>query len=349
MRTILALGFLILTPAVWANTGDLNGDGRTDRQDLGMIESYLRGEALLSEEQLVLGDINRDNKLNNADIEALQRRLNLTVSAPKGSTASVDLQSTNGGRVVDQKTGKPLAGVEIEVPNEGIRVVTDQQGRFTLPSSVPSNRILTARVADYAPFSLTTQGGKNSFEVKLEQLNAQTIVLDNRVRHLGDNRFSSASANSNQMRLPSEGNKFQRVFKIEQIPDKDPFLKIGSLVGVDTPNSVMAGQSKLPVQNTFSGSVNSAFRVFLNGTLVKRLTLNGDNILIPLPRWLLKKGSNELILATASEGYIPVDRRNNFADLSGGNFVAVDFDDIEFANLTLVIPGRDERNFFRGN
>jgi hypothetical protein len=341
------LAALLLAQPLWAAPGDLNEDGKTDRADGQVLADYLQGQGLLSETQLRAADVDGDGKVTQRDLDILNHRLGITLSpnsTTKAQQATIGLNSSNSGQVIDQKTGKPMAGVSIEVPDEGIRVTTDSQGRFTLPGPVAPNRILTARAANYAPFSVTTQGN-SPFQVRLEQLSAQTMVLDDGLHHLGDNNYGPDSANSGDFRLPAQGSTWRRTFTLTTLPDKDPYVKIGSLIGVDTPDSVQAGQSHLPMQNTFNNSVSAAFRIYVNGTLVKRLTLNGDNIIIPLPRWLLKVGDNELVFVTAS---------NSAYQMAGNGFFlgrppqfGVDYDDIEFAHVLMVIPSPEEQGFFR--
>ncbi len=334
LKPYMILAALVLAPSVAATPGDLTGDGHTDQQDLQVLEQYLQGDGLLSDEQIQAADIDGDGQITPADATTLKRRLGLSINPLAKSRAAVDLDSSNSGSVVDQKTGKPLVGVIIEVPEEHIRVTTDQDGRFTLPRPVPANRILTARAAnDFTPFSLTTRKDQRApFELQLERLATQTLVLDDRVRHLGDNDYSPNSANAGDFRIPSEGFVFKRRFRLPNIPTRDPALRIGSLIGVDTPDSYRAGQSNLR-----GGRLLNGLQVLLNGKLVRRITLNGDNILIPLPRWLLKQGINEVTLATTSSQQ----SRSLLSELLGG-FIqeedSVDYDDMEFAQVVLFIP-----------
>ena len=48
---------------------DLNGDGVTDEKDAGIIQNYLLGNGELSDELLVLCDMNEDGKLNVDDAQ----------------------------------------------------------------------------------------------------------------------------------------------------------------------------------------------------------------------------------------------------------------------------------------
>jgi len=278
--------------------GDLTEDNRVDQADVTLLTTYLAGTALLTDTQLRAADLNGDGKVDRQDQKILQGRVTLV-----GSQGQIGLESSNTGRVVDQTTGQPLAGVTIEVPNEGIKVVTDQDGRFTLPSPVPPDRILTARRDQYAPFSLTVSKSGDTFALGLQKLTDRMIVLEPGVRHLGDNRFAPDSANARDLRLPSSGSRVRYPFPVDRIPDSDPYLQIGSLIGLDK---------------------SDGLQVLLNGSLIKRVYRNGDGLSVPLPRWLLKRGRNELVLITPR---------------SVGLFNEDD-DDLEFANLVLMLPQR---------
>lgn len=281
-----------------APIGDLSEDNRVDQVDLTLLTNYLAGTALLSDAQLQAADLNGDGRVDRQDQKTLQGRVKLV-----GSQGQVGLESSNTGRVVDQATGQPLAGVTIEVPNEGIKVVTDQDGRFILPSPVAPDRILTARRDQYAPFSLTVSKSEDTFALGLQKLTDRMIILEPGVRHLGDNRFAPNSANASDLRLPSSGSKVRYSFAVERIPDSDPYLKIGSLIGLDK---------------------SDGLQILLNGSLVRRVFKNGDGLSVAIPRWLLKIGRNELALITPS---------------SAGLFDRDD-DDLEFANLVLMLPQR---------
>ncbi|WP_218082735.1 dockerin type I domain-containing protein [Anthocerotibacter panamensis] len=335
----------VLGNAAWA--ADLNRDGRMDQADLQLLEAYLKGEELFTEAQQQAADLNQDGAVTQADMKLLRQSLEGKVAAP---VAIRDQPGSASGRVIDQKTGKPLGGADIEVPQEGIRVTADSEGRFTLPPNLPPNRILTVRAPNYTPFSLTTRKDQRTpFDLRLEQKNARSIVLDDQVHHLGDDQFGSTSANAGQLRRSSEGSQFKRTFELAQLPDQDPYLRIGSLVGIDTPDSVAAGQSQLPVENTFRIGPNAAFRVYLNGTLVQRITVNGDNIVIPLTRKLLKIGSNELVLVTASAAGQTADASVIAALYGEGRYNGTDYDDIEFAHLVLLLPDREEVGSFHSS
>jgi Dockerin type I domain/CarboxypepD_reg-like domain len=347
---VFSLAVLVYPTTAWAASGDVNQDGKLTQDDVLLLEAYFKGTKILTDEQIYAADVNGDKKINDRDLQVLRASLGGVKNQP-GSQVLLD--SAYAGQVLDQKTGEPIPNVEIEVPEDGIKVKTDDFGRFSLPKSVGSQRILTARAQNYAPFSVTVSKQEQKFDVRLNQLSDRLIVLTDQVHHLGDDRFSKDySANATQFRIPAQGSSFKKTFDLQSIPDRDPILRIGSLIGVDTPESARAGQSRLPLQATFQGSPEAAFRVYLNGNLAQRVLLNGDGLEVPLPRWMLQPGTNTIELITAQAyggGGQAVFNIGGIFTISQGGTGSLDYDDIEFANLVLDLPGRQEANAFRSN
>jgi CarboxypepD_reg-like domain/Dockerin type I domain len=350
---VVSLAVLLYPTTAWAASGDIDQDGKLTQDDVLLLEAYLKGTKILTDEQIFAADVNADKKINDRDIQVLRASLGGVKNKP-GS--QVRLDSAYSGQVIDQKTGEPIPNVEIEVPEDGIKVKTDDFGRFSLPKSVGSQRILTARAQNYAPFSVTVARQEQKFDVQLKQLSSQLVVLTDQVHHLGDDRFSKDySANATQFRIPAQGSSFKKTFDIDRIPDQDPVLRIGSLIGVDTPESVRAGQSRLLLQATFQGSPEAAFRVYLNGNLAQRILLNGDGLEVPLPRWMLQQGANTIEIITAQayggggQSILSVSGTSGIFTISQGGTGFVDYDDIEFANLVLELPIRQQADAFRAN
>ena len=337
------IAVLFYSTTAWAAPGDINQDGELTQDDVLLLEAYLKGTKLLTDEQIHAADVNGDKKINDRDLQILKASLG---GVKKQPGSQVHLDSAYSGQVVDQTTGEPIPNVEIEVPEDGIKVKTDDFGRFSLPKSVGFQRILTARAQNYAPFSVTVAKQEQKFDVRLKQLSSRLVVLTDQVHHLGDDRFSKEySANATQFRIPAQGSSFKQTFDLQSIPERDPILRIGSLIGVDTPESARAGQSHLPLQATFQGSPEAAFRVYINGTLAQRLLLNGDNLEISLPRWMLRPGTNIIELATAQAyggaGQAIFSFGGIFTIRQGGTG-SLDDDDVEFANVVLELPGEEE-------
>jgi hypothetical protein len=339
---------LFLSPSAWAEgVGDLNGDGQVNPQDVTLLESYLGGSELLNDEQIPRADINADGVINAKDLQSLKRRVEGLKQGPKTeqNASRIDLDSSSSGRVLDRKTGEPIPNAEVQIPEEGITVRTDNYGRFTLPRELPSDRILTTRASEYAPFSLTTRKDqKGSYDLRLEKLGPQLVVVDDQLHHLGDNNFSPQSANAGSFRLRAEGVELTRSFNLSKLPRSGVTLRIGSLIGLDTPASIQAGQSGL------RNAAQEPLQVLLNGQRVKELTLNGDRIQILLPRAGLRVGNNTLTLRTgqATNDQMVENRDGDLFPLLGSllglrvgdNNVQkiTDYDDIELAHITIEIP-----------
>jgi len=249
-RSTLILGILVSlgfgAGVAWAESGDVNGNGRIDDDDLRLIDQYLDGSIILQENQIRAADTDRDGKITRKDRDLLARRFaKLGVKATpkvKSEAIKIQLESSDSGVVVDKVTGKPLAGVEVSLPDENITVRTDSQGRFRLPRYAPG-KSLTVRASTYVPKSVTLSRSGSLADLKLEQLNAQLTVVDENLHHLGNDNFDPNSANAVQFSKPAVGGRFEKTFDLENYPGQDLTLRIGSLIGVDTRESVAAGQS----------------------------------------------------------------------------------------------------------
>jgi hypothetical protein len=322
-----------------AESGDVNGDGRVDERDIRLVERYLDGELTLQDAQIAAADADRDGKITPKDRDLLRRRLGgvgLKASG-RGGAGQLILESTDSGTVTDRATGRPLAGVEVSLPDEGITVRTDARGHFRLPRAAPG-KILTARASTYVPKSMTLRRSGGLYELQLEQLTPQLTVVDDNLYHLGNDDYDPNSANALQFRKPSIGGRFEKTFDLQTYPSRDLTLRIGSLIGVDTPESVAAGQSGLTDRRL---PETGGLRIFLNGSAIARLTLNGDDLAVTLPRWLLQKGANRLLLSTDPDDQNSITAAAN--KTQGGFYGTItpryrDLDDVEFAHLVLEDP-----------
>ncbi|MBW4696604.1 MAG: carboxypeptidase-like regulatory domain-containing protein [Aphanocapsa lilacina HA4352-LM1] len=366
MRRII---FLFVCLGVWTAgaaartaSGDVNGDGRVDAGDIRLIDAYLEGSLLLQDEQIKAADADGDGKITATDRERLDRRLsglavtpapggrsasaaqNQRTAAPDTSGASIDLKSADSGVVVDKTTGRPLAGVEVSLPDEGVTVRTDSQGRFRLPGT-SSGKILSARAENYVPASVTTRG-QRGFQLQLERLNPRVQVLDDELVHLGDNNYDRRSAGAGQFQAPAAGTRYTRTFGLGRSPNQDLQLRIGSLIGIDTEEAIAAGQSNLPAAGRREQRAGGV-KVRLNGRLIGELLLNGDDIAIALPRQLLRPGANEIALEAAliNRSGVVIEPDSFLGKMRGlglGDMAlspdSLDYDDIEFTHLVIVDP-----------
>ncbi len=324
---------------VWAQAvGDVNSDGRVDDRDLQLLQRYVRGEVGLTDGAISAADINSDGQITQADADQLQLIINAAAPAPG---ANVLLESAYSGEVIDRLTQRPLANVQVEIPGAGVTVTTDAQGRFQLPD-VPANEILTARVSDYAPYSQTTSSSSAPLRLELERLNPnQTLVLESTVVHLGDDLYSELSAGARDFQLPTQGVELTRTFRLERVPSQPVTLRIGSLIGLDTVDAYRAGQTQIP------GADMSPMQISLNGSHIHSHTTAGDNIQISLPTSLLRPGLNTVQIRTGQTRQTQA-ASNVPVRLFGGSLTIgvpmgtgrtfVDYDDIELANVTIDLP-----------
>ena len=325
--------------------GDLDGNSRVDRADLDILSRYLRGEIGLEDAQIEAADINRDGFISSADYSQLEQTVGASATRVNSEVA---LDSAHSGLAIDRATGQPLANVEVKIPGAGISVRTDERGRFTLPENVPSNEILVAELENYTPHSQTTRDGDGQLRVELERLDeSTTFVLESDVVHLGDDAYSSQSAAAGQFRLRSQGREMARTFILQNPAIDSPVLKVGSLIGLDTAAAYRIGQTQLPTANM------TPLEVELNGRVIRRIDVGGDNISIPLPVDLLQVGTNTVVLRTGRTTHT-ISRRRNTVSFpifggsvrfggshgGGGSFSGipvVDYDDIELANVSVVL------------
>ncbi|WP_041244002.1 dockerin type I domain-containing protein [Gloeobacter kilaueensis] len=324
----ILLGALLAWGPLWAaGSGDVNGDGHFDEQDLAVIDAYLAGTVLLADEQIQAADGDGDGRVSQADRDLLEQRLKeLAVGHAPGR---IQAESANSGVVLDRATGKPLAGVEIALPDEGVTVRTDSQGRFQLPGAT-KGKILTVRAANYAPQATAAPGGEGGFRLELERLSPRLVVLDDSLHHLGDDKYGYGSANYREFRLRAEGPRLERTFYLDALPEPMR-LRVGSIIGLDTAHSVAMGQSAL---SQFAGSRPDGLRIYLNGRPLQKIYLNGDNLTVRLPPALLRRGANVLRLETHPL-QLPGEADDELARVVR-LYGLVNYDDIEFAHLLLI-------------
>jgi hypothetical protein len=355
LPTPLLVGSLTLVMTAWPEAaiaqsflaGDLNGDGQITAADSDLLRGYLQGSISLTDHQISAADVTGDGQITAADLDQLQQSKQVTVSAPN---SQVTLDSAYSGQVIDRQTGQPLSNVEVAIPGAGISVRTDSQGRFQLPDNVPTDQILVAKLENYLPYSQTTTSQSGPLQVELDRWNQNaTLVLETDVVHLGDDAYSANSAAANQFRLRTQGRELIRSFQLDRMPTSSPILRIGSLIGLDTPEAARAGQTRVAEADM------SPLVVVLNGIQVQTIPLAGNNIEVPLPINQLRQGLNTVTLQTGktfhpsfagSGAQVPVN-----IPLFGGSLrigipvgkvpqsaSQADYDDIELANVVIDLP-----------
>ena len=219
-------------------------------------------------------------------------------------------------RIIDKNTGQGIGGAQITLPKKGYSTQTDTNGYFELNTQINSPTIMSIKKENYKPFSMTINEKNFSapIVIGIEKSNANGMVLDSNMYHLGDNRFSELSANANDFRMESIGPFYTKKFLLKNIQFNKPiFLIIGSIIGIDTELARSLGQNQ--ITNAFA----SPPEVYFNGNKISEIQINGDSQKIKIPPNLINKNQvNEVTIKT------------------GRNLMQtayIDYDDIEFMNI----------------
>lgn len=237
----------------------------------------------------------------------------------EGMQDKIIVQGADGvNRIIDSKTNKPIGKAKIIVPQSNYQTYTDEQGRFQLGAKVNGQTVVSVEKEGYKPFSVTLDKNTTSQALVLgiEKSTPRDITIETEMLHLGDNNFSDASANAREFRVKSVGPFYSKKFKISSIPSgSSTFLVIGSIIGIDTKLAKTMGQNRI------TNSYASPPEIYFNGNKIAEIQLNGDGQKIKLPGSLIRQNQmNEVTIKT------------------GRNLLQtayVDYDDIEFMNLTI--------------
>ena len=189
-------------------------------------------------------------------------------------------------------------------------------GFFKLNVDINDKTVLFVEKEGYKVFSLTIDNNvlNNPLKLGIEKSNPFDLQLSSDVIHLGDNMFSTNSANSSDFKLYAEGHLFIKTFKKPTFSqNSNVVVKIGTIIGLDTKKAHDARQ------NNISRVYSSPPEVFVNGRRIGVLELNGDNTEIIIPKNILKE-QNELKIVTG---------KNLFQT------EYIDYDDIELANIRI--------------
>lgn len=219
-------------------------------------------------------------------------------------------------RIIDKATGDGVDGAKITLPKQKYFTKTDSDGYFELDTYVDGTSIMSVQKKNYKPFSMTVNDMTLSkpLVIGIEKSNADEMVLDSSMYHLGDGNFSDLSANAGDFRMQTIGPFYTKRFILKNIKTNKPlFLVIGSIIGIDTQMAHSIGQNR--IMNAYA----SPPEVFFNGNKISEIQINGDGQKIKIPSGLIKKNQvNEVTIKT------------------GHNLMQtayVDYDDIEFMNL----------------
>lgn len=224
--------------------------------------------------------------------------------------------SGSSSRIVDRNTGLGISGAQVSIPKQNYSTHTDSHGYFELNTQINGPTIMSVQKKDYKPFSVTinSQTVAAPLVIGIEKTNADGMVLDSNMYHLGDNNFSELSANAGQFRMESIGPFYTKRFLLKNVKFNKPvFLVIGSIIGIDTDLARSIGQNR--ISNAFA----SAPEIYFNGNKISEIQINGDAQKIKIPPMLIRRNQvNEVTIKT------------------GRNLMQtayIDYDDIEFMNL----------------
>ena len=230
-------------------------------------------------------------------------------------------------KIIDTKSGVAIEGAKISIPDLNYSTYSNADGTFRLNADISDKTVMFVEKEGYKVFSLTVDNSVFNSPLKLgiEQASPFDFQITQGVVHLGDNMFSSNSANSKDFELSARGNFLSVTFaKPKYMQNQDVVVKIGTIIGLDTKKAKERGQNKI------SKVYASATEVYVNGHKIGTLELNGDNIEISIPKNILKI-TNELVIKTG---------RNLFQK------DYVDYDDIELANVRIEVK---EKQFYAKN
>ncbi len=227
---------------------------------------------------------------------------------------------SSSGFVVADDSGQPVGGATVSVPDLGIRTQTGPDGSFSF-HGLPVGRRLILNVSKpgYRPENaiLETDPSLNRpLRVAIEK-SGGVLIIDDGLHHLGDNNYSPYSAAAGQFRKQAVGPVLVRRFRLNGMqPGPRPVLQVGVVMGLDTLQAHMAGQSN-------ANAASSPVIVRLNGHDIAYITVNGLRQQIPVPPGLLRPHGDNLL--EVKTGY----------HLPDG--VRIDYDDMELMNLILIL------------
>ena len=224
-----------------------------------------------------------------------------------------------GSLILDAETNQPVEAVKISVPKKNFTTYTDENGRFTLSAKADSPMIMSIEKEGYRPYSITLDKSTNGkpIVVSIEKSMPGDIIINSGWQHLGDNSYSSNSANCADFHEKASGAFYSQNFQIpiDKVMSRY-YLVIGSIIGIDSLMAQKMGQNKI------KSSYATPPEIFLNGIKIANIELNGDAQRFELPKNLIRRGTdNEVTIKTGK----------NMASTS-----RIDYDDIEFINLSVI-------------
>ena len=130
----------------------------------------------------------------------------------------------NSSRIIDKKTGKGIDGAVITLPKQHYRTKTDREGYFELDTSITNNSIMSVQKNKYKPFSMTINDSTFSapIVIGIEKSNANDVVIDSNMHHLGDNSYSNLSANAKEFQSQASGPFYTQKVMLKNINFSHP-------------------------------------------------------------------------------------------------------------------------------
>ncbi len=223
----------------------------------------------------------------------------------------------NINQIYDNNTNTPIEGAVIKIPAKNYETVTKKDGSFKLQTKIDSPTIMSVAKSGYKPYSLTlNQNPKSPIQVGIEKTTPQDIIVETDMIHIGDDSYSSRSANAGEFSLNSSGFFYTKDFNVKPIKQEEELiLVIGSIIGIDTLEAQKMGQSRVLT------AYSSPPEVFFNGAKIAEIKINADGQKIIIPKGLIKQNNN-----------VTIKTGHNLYKVN-----TVDYDDIEFTNLLLEI------------
>lgn len=219
--------------------------------------------------------------------------------------------------VSDKASGNAIENARISIPSSDFVTHSDENGKFEMPQNISPPYVLSVKKGGYEPFSLTVKSiGKVPLNITISKNSANKITISEDSFHLGDNSFSSSSANAADFKMKSIGIFYQKDFFIKKLKSgEDVNLVIGSIMGIDTKEAKRLGQTN--VINAYS----SPIKIFFNSKEISNIKINGDNQKIPIPKSVIKQNAENTVKI--------------FSGINMTQVLYTDYDDFEFTNLFL--------------
>ena len=240
-----------------------------------------------------------------------------SISYAEVITGRVDEYATNNNnKIIDSKTKNAIPNAKITIPELNYTTYSDSDGFFRLNADIKDKTVLFVERDGYKVFSLTVDNNvlKTPLKLGIEKSSPFDLQISSEIIHLGDNMFSTNSANSSDFKLNAHGESYRQTFKMPALsPSSDVVVRIGTVIGLDTKKAKEAGQNRI------HSAYSSTMTVKVNSAKIGTVELNGDNVELLIPKSVLKD-TNELVITTG---------QNLFQTQY------LDYDDCELANIRI--------------